>query len=81
VRTVEYAEPRETDVEHVWEDYLTTRAALKDVVAAGDGLALGAVRAPHVRLGEFSGYEWIAFAGAHAARHADQIREMTISLE
>lgn len=80
VRTVEYAEPLDSDVERVWQDYIATRSALKEIIAAGDGLALGAVSAPHLRLGPFTGYEWIAFAGAHAARHADQIREMTISL-
>jgi hypothetical protein len=73
--TFEAAEPRNTDAARVWDDFEDARCALKDVIARGDGLALGAVSAPHPFLGEFSGYEWIAFAGAHAARHADQIRE------
>ena len=59
---------------------METRRALKEVIASGDGLALGAVSAPHMRLGDLTADEWIAFAGAHAARHADQIREMTVSL-
>ncbi|MGQ0640498.1 MAG: DinB family protein [Gemmatimonadaceae bacterium] len=80
VRTLDYAEPRDTDAERIWSNYLTTRAALKQIITDSDGLALGAVTAEHPTLGALSGYEWIAFAGAHAARHADQIREMTLSL-
>lgn len=74
--TSELGEPRDTDPARVWDELAEVRAALKAVVARGDGLALGAVTAPHPALGEFTGYEWIAFAGAHAARHAAQIREM-----
>lgn len=73
-------EPRDTDPDRVWMDYLKTREAFKRVIVSGDGLSLGAVTAPHPMLGEFTAYEWIAFAGAHAARHADQIREMTVGL-
>ena len=80
ITTFEVYEPRDTDADRVWADYMQTRDALKELIAAGDGLSLGAVTAPHPVLGEFTAYEWIAFAGAHAARHADQIREMTISL-
>jgi hypothetical protein len=69
------AEPRETDPTRLWDDFAETRRALKDVIARGNGLALGEVSAPHPALGELNGYEWIAFAGAHAARHAAQIRE------
>jgi hypothetical protein len=71
------AEPRETDATRVWDDFEETRRALKDVIASGDGLAFGSVSARHPGLGELNGYEWIAFAGAHAARHAEQIREMS----
>ena len=71
------AEPRDTDPTRVWDDFDETRRALKDVITSGDGLALGAVFGPHPALGELNGYEWIAFAGAHAARHAEQIREMS----
>lgn len=80
VVTLSAVEPRDTNPERVWQDFLEARAALKRVIAAGDGLSLGAVSAPHPMLGAFTAYEWIAFAGAHAARHADQIREMTTSL-
>lgn len=80
VVTSSTVEPRDTDPDRVWQDFLEARAALKHVIAAGDGLSLGAVSAPHPMLGPFTAYEWIAFAGAHAARHADQIREMTLRL-
>jgi hypothetical protein len=73
-------EPLDTDPDRVWSDYMETREALKKVIASGDGLSLGAVTAAHPILGEFTAYEWIAFAGAHAARHADQIREMSVGL-
>lgn len=80
VTTFRAAEPSDTDPLRVWKDYLDTRETLKEVIATGDGLSLGAVSAPHPMLGAFTAYEWIAFAGAHAARHADQIREMTVRL-
>ena len=69
------SEPVEADPERVWDELLSARRALVDVLTAGDGLALGRVSAPHPALGVFNGYEWIVFVGAHAARHADQIRE------
>jgi hypothetical protein len=74
--TSEASEPRDTDAGRVWDDLMTARQEIVRVVHSGDGLALGAVSAPHPALGPFSGYEWIAFVGSHAARHADQIREL-----
>jgi DinB superfamily len=75
-RTSEASEPRDTDAERVWQDYEEARDVLKQVAASGAGLALRGVKAPHPVLGEFNGYEWIAFAGSHAARHAEQMREI-----
>jgi len=74
--TSEASEPRDTDPANVWDELMETRHELVRVVKTGDGLALGNVSAPHPALGQLTGYEWIAFVGAHAARHADQIREM-----
>jgi len=74
-RTSQAGEPGQTDPDRVWDELMEVRRALAEVVAKGDGLALGRVSAPHPALGVFSGYDWIAFVGAHAARHADQIRE------
>ena len=78
-KTSEASEPRDTDPARVWNEFLDTRTELERVIATGDGLQLGAVTAPHPVLGAFSAYEWIAFAGAHASRHADQIREIGAS--
>jgi hypothetical protein len=68
--------PRDTDPTRVWDDLMRAREGLIGVIGTGDGLALGEVSAPHPALGTLTGYEWIAFVGSHAARHADQIREM-----
>ncbi|MDB4908106.1 MAG: DinB-like domain protein [Gemmatimonadetes bacterium] len=48
---------------------------VKQAALTGDGLALGAVARPHPALGSMHMYEWLGLAGAHASRHADQIRE------
>jgi len=73
--TSEAAEPRDTDPSRVWDDLASVRRELDDVVATGDGLAFGKVFAPHPAFGPISGYDWLAFVGAHAARHAAQIQE------
>jgi hypothetical protein len=75
--TSEATEPRDTDPTRVWDELMDAHREVMRVIQSGDGLALGSVTAAHPRLGEFNGYEWIAFIGSHAARHADQIREMT----
>jgi hypothetical protein len=74
-KTPELGEPRDTDASRVWSEFETARRELKDAIRAADGLALNEVSAPHVALGPLTGYGWIAFAGAHAARHAAQITE------
>jgi len=63
-------------VGHGWGGYVAWATA---VMHAREVSALCAVSAPHPALGAFSGYDWIAFVGAHAARHADQIREDAVS--
>jgi hypothetical protein len=77
--TVEALEPKDTDPNRVWDELMAARRESLRVIQTGDGLALGAVSAPHPRLGAFTGYEWIAFIGSHMARHADQIREMHVT--
>ena len=67
--------PRDTDPSRVLDDLMDARRELTAAIAAADGLALGRVSAPHPALGQFNGYDWIAFAGTHVARHAAQIRE------
>jgi hypothetical protein len=67
--------PKDTDATRVLADYDAARVAIKQVLAGADGVALGAVSAPHPAFGPLNGYEWIAFVGSHTARHAEQIRE------
>lgn len=74
-KTGQAGEPVDADPDRVWEELLEARRGLVDVLAGADGVALSAVSAPHPALGTFNGYEWIMFVGAHAARHADQMRE------
>ncbi len=74
------SEPRDSDPARVWSDYMDARSKLKAVIGSGDGLQLGAFTAAHPALGALTGYEWIAFAGSHAARHADQVREVAAAL-
>jgi hypothetical protein len=78
-KTSEASEPRDTDPERIWGDLADARRELEEVVASADGLALGKVFAPHPALGSLCGYDWLAFVGAHAARHAEQIREQLSS--
>lgn len=68
--------PAEEAVPALSESRLALRAALE----AGDGLALGAVSAPHVLLGPLTLYQWVLFIGQHECRHAAQIREIGASL-
>jgi len=49
---------------------------VRDVLHANDGLAIGTLSLPHPIFGPLSAYHWIAFVGAHEARHAAQIREI-----
>lgn len=73
--TSEPTEPRDTSLDNVWTEFDDTRRALTETISSGDGLALGAVSAQHPALGDLTAYGWIAFVGAHAGRHAAQIRE------
>ena len=58
-----------------------SRATLRELVAAYDGLSLAAFTFPHPVLGVIDGYQWLAFIGTHEVRHANQIREIAESLE
>jgi hypothetical protein len=53
-----------------------TRANLRELIVAHDGLSLGAVNHPHPAFGVLDGYQWVTFIGTHEARHAAQIREV-----
>jgi hypothetical protein len=53
-----------------------SRAALRALLAEADGLALGEVKANHMRFGELDMYGWLAFIAQHEARHAAQLLRM-----
>ena len=59
-----------------WSDYERAHSAMREVLVANDGFALNDVLHPHPVFGPLGGYQWFAFTGAHAARHAAQIREI-----
>ncbi len=52
-----------------------SRARLRDLVIAHDGMSLGAISHPHPVLGVINGYQWFMFVAAHEARHTGQIVE------
>ena len=62
-----------------WSALEQAGEALRDAVRSGDGLALGTLTRSHPIFGPLTLYQWIAFAGAHEARHADQIRSIVSS--
>lgn len=63
-----------------WAGVQQSREALLAAIRTGDGLALATLSAPHLYFGPLNLYEWIAFTGAHEARHAAQIREIGAAL-
>ena len=68
-------QPTGLDPDAAWAALEQATVALRASMMEGDGLALGTVTHPHPALGPISLYHWIAFIGAHEARHAAQIRE------
>lgn len=69
-------QPTGLSADTAWAAIERAGSALRDAVTAADGLALGSVSWPHPRFGPLTAYQWIAFNGAHEARHAAQIREI-----
>src|SRR5262245_92852 len=67
--------PSGLDASGAWAALEQSTVAVRDAVATADGLALSEVSFPHPLFGPLSLYTWIAFVGAHEARHAAQIRE------
>jgi hypothetical protein len=63
-----------------WDDFMSSRNAIRDVLVKYDGLALGDVSYPHPILGTLDLYHWFVFIGAHGTRHALQIREIAASM-
>jgi DinB superfamily len=56
------------------------RQAVREMLLAADGLALGEVVIEHPRLGPLNVYQWLVFLGAHEGRHTLQIREAAAAL-
>lgn len=50
--------------------------AVRILIRACDGLAIGSIKSPHPALGALDMYQWLLFVGAHEGRHAEQIREI-----
>ncbi|MFI5178562.1 MAG: DinB family protein [Vicinamibacterales bacterium] len=80
-KTSEAAEPRDgLTADAAWSHLEGTRAAFKELLQHGDGLALDGLVAPHPFFGMLNFYQWAAFLAAHDARHASQIREIHVTL-
>jgi DinB superfamily len=75
VAAPEVLHPSGLDASAAWAALEQSTVAVRDAVAKADGLALSEVSFPHPLFGPLSLYTWIAFVGAHEARHAAQIRE------
>jgi hypothetical protein len=73
-------QPTGLDAEAAWTALEHAGEELRETIRAGDGLALGTVLMPHPVFGSISVYHWFAFAVAHEARHAEQIREIAETL-
>ena len=64
------------DADEAWAALERARTTLADSVRSADGLALTEIVQPHPVLGPINLYQWIAFVGAHEARHAAQVMEL-----
>lgn len=67
--------PTHMAADAAWKALDAAHAALRETVVSADGIALGEIMHPHPVFGPLSLYHWVAFVGAHEARHAEQIRE------
>ncbi len=73
-------QPTGLSADAAWAAIEISRGVMGDAVVACDGLALGDVSWPHPLFGPLTAYQWIAFHGAHEARHAAQIHEIAATL-
>jgi uncharacterized damage-inducible protein DinB len=80
VAAPEMLHPKGLDAKAAWTELEHASAALRETIRSGDGFALGTLTLPHALFGPLSLYQWIAFVGAHEARHAAQINEIAASL-
>jgi len=77
VQAPERLHPTGIGSERAWAALEASTVRFRESVAHADGLALGDIVYPHPMLGPLSLYQWIAFTGAHEARHAAQILDQT----
>ena len=66
-------QPTGLTADAAWTALEASRAALKETLNAGDGLAIGTISSPHPLFGPMPLYQWYAFLGAHEARHTAQL--------
>jgi hypothetical protein len=79
VAAPEVLHPTGLDASAAWSALDTATERFHAAVEDADGLALSGIMHPHPLLGPLSLYQWIAFVGAHEARHAAQISEQTMA--
>jgi hypothetical protein len=76
LKTGESSEPTAgLDAPAAWALLERSRAALRELLVASDGLALHEITHPHPFFGPLDAYQWVEFLGGHDARHAAQIKE------
>ena len=77
----ETGQPKGLTASDAWEALERGTPLIREALVAGSDLALNEIMHPHPRFGPMSVYQWVAFAGAHEARHAAQIRELLAEIE
>jgi uncharacterized damage-inducible protein DinB len=73
-------QPTGLDAAAAWAALEQAGATLRAAVRSGDGFALGTLVRKHPFFGPITVYQWIAFVGAHEARHAGQVKAIAVSL-
>jgi hypothetical protein len=76
VQAPDTGQPKGLTASAAWEALERGTPLIREALVSGSDLALNEVMHPHPRFGPLSIYNWVAFVGAHEARHAAQIREL-----
>jgi len=77
----ETGQPKGLTGDDAWAALERGTPLIREALISGSDLALNEVMHPHPRFGPLSIYNWVAFAGAHEARHAAQIRELRAEIQ
>ena len=77
----ETGRPKGLTASDAWEALERGTPLIREALFSGSDIALNEVMHPHPRFGPLSIYNWVAFAGAHEARHAAQIRELLAEIQ